>query len=41
VTAGLKRTIEAYGAGNPRPGMKIEQLIEGIRNEMLAERGQQ
>ncbi|MBV8054300.1 MAG: hypothetical protein JOZ29_02260 [Deltaproteobacteria bacterium] len=39
VAADLKRTIEAYGAGNLRQGLKIEELIERVRNEMHAERG--
>ncbi len=32
--AELKHTIEAYGTGNLRQGLKIEQLIERVRNEM-------
>lgn len=39
VAADLRRTIEAYGAGNLRQGSKIEELIERVRNEMHAERG--
>jgi hypothetical protein len=39
VAADLRRTIEAYGAGNLRQGLKIEELIERVRNEMHAERG--
>ena len=40
VAAGLKRSIETYGAGNLRQGLKIEELIERVRTEMHAERGQ-
>jgi len=40
VAADLRRTIEAYGAGNLRQGLRIEELIERVRNEMHAERGQ-
>ncbi len=39
VAADLRRTIEAYGAGNLRQGLKVEELIERVRNEMHAERG--
>jgi hypothetical protein len=39
VAADLRREIEAYGAGNLRQGVKIEELIERVRNEMHAERG--
>jgi len=39
IAADLRRTIEAYGAGNLRQGLKVEELIERVRNEMHAERG--
>jgi len=39
VAADLRRTIEACGAGNLRQGLKVEELIERVRNEMHAERG--
>jgi hypothetical protein len=39
VAADLRRTNEAYGAGNLRQGLKVEELIEQVRNEMHAERG--
>jgi hypothetical protein len=38
VSSDLKCTIEAYGAGNLRQGLKIEELIERVRNEMRSER---
>jgi hypothetical protein len=41
VATDLKRTIEAYGAGNLRQGLKVEELIERVRSEMHAERGRQ
>jgi hypothetical protein len=41
VARDLKRTIEAYGAGNLRQGLKLEELIERVRSEMHAERGHQ
>jgi hypothetical protein len=39
VGADLKGTIEAYGAGNLRLGLKIEELIERVRNEMYSQPG--
>jgi hypothetical protein len=41
VAADLRRTIEPYGGGNLRQGLKIEELIERVRNAMHAERGSQ